>query len=270
MKVVITGCRREHSIKSSPKAFLPAIQLPMRPVKSVLDYTTTDHERPIWAENPRFSHQMLTEAPAEALKASGAKSNIDIQSQLLAAVTSAQISHIINEHFITKIRSILQLGDDGAIQDSWILDQPANSLGIDSLVAIDLRTWFLKNLSVKMPVLKIPSGSRVSELVDYAIENLPSRLLSKTEDEQRSISKHSTAINVDKDMSTISSNTNTEQDNKGGSVNSDNSPPASATSDTTIPSASDSESLEEECHKSIEAKPSISRIEPLSHSQSMF
>lgn len=48
----------------------------------------------------------------------------------------------------------------------------ADALGIDSLVAVDLRSWFLKELSVDMSVLKIISGATIGELLARAQELL--------------------------------------------------------------------------------------------------
>lgn len=53
----------------------------------------------------------------------------------------------------------------------------ADELGIDSLVAVDLRSWFLKELSVDMPVLKILGGATISDLLAHAEEHLPKELV---------------------------------------------------------------------------------------------
>jgi hybrid polyketide synthase/nonribosomal peptide synthetase ACE1 len=50
-------------------------------------------------------------------------------------------------------------------------------LGIDSLVAVDLRSWFIKEMSVEMPVLKILGGGTVAELIIDAVEKLPTSLI---------------------------------------------------------------------------------------------
>ena len=57
------------------------------------------------------------------------------------------------------------------------MDLTADELGMDSLVAVDIRSWFLKELSVDMPVLKILSGSTVNDLLAHAQENLPPGLV---------------------------------------------------------------------------------------------
>jgi len=56
---------------------------------------------------------------------------------------------------------------------------PLIDLGLDSLMAVDVRTWFLQELGVDLPVLKILGGASVAELVNDAVEKLPQDLLSK-------------------------------------------------------------------------------------------
>ena len=61
--------------------------------------------------------------------------------------------------------------------DEDLMAMHSTDLGLDSLVSIDLRTWFTKNLKVNMPVLKVMSNDTMNNLVLFAAENLPSELL---------------------------------------------------------------------------------------------
>jgi hybrid polyketide synthase/nonribosomal peptide synthetase ACE1 len=72
------------------------------------------------------------------------------------------------ESFTTKLKSSLQIDESVAI-----LKMNAEELGLDSLVAVDIRSWFVKELNVEMPVLKILGGFTVAELVSAAQEQLP-------------------------------------------------------------------------------------------------
>jgi len=58
-----------------------------------------------------------------------------------------------------------------------------DELGVDSLVAVDIRSWFLKELGVDMPVLKIFNVASLRELLDYALDNLPKSAVPNLEDE---------------------------------------------------------------------------------------
>lgn len=45
-------------------------------------------------------------------------------------------------------------------------------LGIDSLVAVEMRSWFMKILNIDMPVLRIIGGGTMREVVEKAQELL--------------------------------------------------------------------------------------------------
>lgn len=55
----------------------------------------------------------------------------------------------------------------------------ADDLGIDSLVAVEMRSWFLREMDVDMPVLKILGGASLADLITFALENVPSELTPK-------------------------------------------------------------------------------------------
>ena len=74
--------------------------------------------------------------------------------------------------FAAKLRSTLQ-----ADPDRQILDTALDELGMDSLVAVEIRSWFLKELSVDIPVLKILKGSTPNALLDSVWESLPEDLV---------------------------------------------------------------------------------------------
>ncbi len=56
-------------------------------------------------------------------------------------------------------------------------DVPLIKLGIDSLVAVEVRGWFLKELKTDMPVLKVLGGGSVADLCQQALEKSPESLL---------------------------------------------------------------------------------------------
>lgn len=57
-------------------------------------------------------------------------------------------------------------------------------LGVDSLVAVDVRTWFLKELGIDMPVLKILGGAAIDDLLQDALARLPAEMLPKVKKEE--------------------------------------------------------------------------------------
>ena len=61
--------------------------------------------------------------------------------------------------------------------DDELLTKRSNDIGLDSLISVDIRTWFLKHFSVSIPVLKILSNDTMANLVQMAIENIPADLI---------------------------------------------------------------------------------------------
>lgn len=58
-----------------------------------------------------------------------------------------------------------------------------DELGVDSLVAVDLRSWFLKELGVDIPVLKIFNAASIRDLLDFAASLLPESLIPHVKDD---------------------------------------------------------------------------------------
>ncbi|KAJ5919061.1 lovastatin nonaketide synthase [Penicillium verhagenii] len=123
-----------------------------------------------WAHNPLMSH-LLVNSGKTAVD-DGESKIASIKEQLIIANSVEQTQQIILDAFITRLSVILQLSVDNIDTQAPLID-----LGVDSLVALDIRSWFLKSLGAEISLLDILSGSTVSEIANHAAENLPSDLL---------------------------------------------------------------------------------------------
>ena len=74
----------------------------------------------------------------------------------------------ITEGFLLKLQAALQ-----ADPNKPMLDLSLDEIGADSLVAVDIRSWFLKESGVDVPVLKILNSSSVRELLLFAHDSVP-------------------------------------------------------------------------------------------------
>lgn len=68
--------------------------------------------------------------------------------------------------FIVKLRAILHIRskDDN---DRSILTRSCDSMGIDSLVAVEIQTWFRDELEVQLPVVEILNSETVGALLGH-------------------------------------------------------------------------------------------------------
>jgi hybrid polyketide synthase/nonribosomal peptide synthetase ACE1 len=149
-------CRRNHEIIAG----LPSV--------------LQDDDNAPWSKDPRFQHILRTEestrSPIEAQPTA-----VSAKMQLLDAQTSDDVLEIVTEAFFTKLKACLQLppGHD----KSRILSSGTDELGIDSLVAVEIRSWFLREIEADVPVFKILAGDTIAKLVGDTVLDVPSHLV---------------------------------------------------------------------------------------------
>ncbi|KAF4630056.1 hypothetical protein G7Y89_g8079 [Cudoniella acicularis] len=131
-----------------------------------------------WFENPKFQHCTSQQGNGNAMsKKIDTTAAISLKSRLLAAFTEKDAFEILKESFIAKLRAFLQLQEMSKEKQDSILSVGADQLGIDSLIAVEVRTWLLKEYQVDIQVLKILGGATIGEILNMALENLPRELI---------------------------------------------------------------------------------------------
>ncbi|KAJ5747124.1 uncharacterized protein N7511_008820 [Penicillium nucicola] len=130
-----------------------------------------DDESKSWISNPMFQH-LVFKSSSLVISDKKGKSGMLIKTRLFEATSMQEVMEILIDGFILKLQSALQ-----ADPSKPMLDMSPDELGVDSLVAVDLRSWFLKELGVDMPVLKIFNAASVRELLATAAEVLPETLV---------------------------------------------------------------------------------------------
>ncbi|KAI1638954.1 polyketide synthase-like protein [Biscogniauxia mediterranea] len=126
---------------------------------------------PKWTTNPMFGHMLLEGEDVNASSTS-TKQQVPLETQLAEAKTIDEVRQIVRDATLDRLRALFRLDVDTMDQeniDATRLDE----LGIDSLVAVEIRAWLLKAMLVNYPVLKILSGISVGELVTAAVEGIP-------------------------------------------------------------------------------------------------
>ncbi|THC92302.1 hypothetical protein EYZ11_008222 [Aspergillus tanneri] len=118
-----------------------------------------------WAENPRFGHCIQ---PSESDSSAGKHtSGIPLATQVVEAADEAEVRRLLEDAFLHKLASALSLPELDAGMKQKMLAQGVDELGVDSLVAVDIRSWWLRELRVDMPVLKILGGTAITDLIEY-------------------------------------------------------------------------------------------------------
>ncbi|XDG10245.1 hypothetical protein ABKA04_009860 [Annulohypoxylon sp. FPYF3050] len=183
----------------------------------------------------RFSHFVLREDTNGGAKSQGGKSGVRVKVQLQDAKSDDEAYAISRDAFLSHLKRMLRIPEEEKVADSLTLMEQ----GVDSLVAVDIRSWFLKELEVDVPTLKILGGGTIADLVKTALDKMPSSQPEKvapTSEETPALA----AAKADAPGQTTSSSPNTtgspilspEQSNSSGT-------PSEPDSDLTSPPATD-------------------------------
>ena len=129
-----------------------------------------DARYPFYSSNVRFSHHFLIGEEQQSSSASSA--SVSLRERLVAVNSAEERSDIIQEGFVGKLERVLQSSKEQIHTSQSLL-----ALGVDSLMAVEIRSWFLSELEVDMPVLKVLGGASISDLCIEATKGLPDTLL---------------------------------------------------------------------------------------------
>ncbi|KAL4902785.1 hypothetical protein BDW74DRAFT_186745 [Aspergillus multicolor] len=144
-----------------------------------------------WKTNARLS-LLIRELGQGDLAQGGERGNAVPLRQLLdTAQTMADAAKVLSGAFKGKLQALKFLSDSDSLYDST----PLVDMGVDSLVAVEVRSWFLKELAVDVPVMKILGGASIADLVEVVVQKLPKGLLSRLDPEGQHSSSNAVADN---------------------------------------------------------------------------
>lgn len=132
-----------------------------------------------WARNPRLA-MMIREVGSRASK-DGDEGSSSVPVRKLLEDPAVKTLGDVREVIIRAIHDKLVASKFLPDHDSRHNTMPLVDLGVDSLVAVNVRSWFQKELSVDVPVMKILSGASIADLVDSILEKLPQDILGRLE-----------------------------------------------------------------------------------------
>ncbi|CEI70300.1 unnamed protein product [Fusarium venenatum] len=129
-------------------------------------------QQPLWMKDPRFGHFAPPSSVHYQQESGAAGSAGNIRQCVEEADGDEQAVAAVIQAFCGKLETMLQLAS-GSVNVS----RPIIDLGIDSLVAVEIRTWFLKELGADIPVVKILGGDTVEQVSTLATKKLMARIL---------------------------------------------------------------------------------------------
>lgn len=127
----------------------------------------TDKNPPKWWEDPKFSHYVIDKSAREAGDKS-ADGALSTKAQLQEAATDKDAFNII----LTALQAMLHKKLDLPPSESVLSDIAIVEMGVDSLVAVDMRSWFSSEFDHDIPIIKILGGATLADLVEDTVANL--------------------------------------------------------------------------------------------------
>ncbi|KAJ8117746.1 hypothetical protein OPT61_g1129 [Boeremia exigua] len=125
---------------------------------------------PKHANNPIFSHLVLQRSIGNQ-EPRMEESETSARTQLLLAISPGSVLGILEDFLTSRLRKALQ-----SSPDATIIDQTADTLGIDSLIAVEMKSWLMKELNVDMPLMVIIGGNTIRGVVVHCAKLLESSM----------------------------------------------------------------------------------------------
>lgn len=141
-------------------------------VSSSLRYVdvTNDKDVPPWAYDAKFGHYLLDRQLSVHgnMSGHGGDGVGVLNREILQAVSFSECFDMILLGFQSVMRKLLRLPEGQPISpESSVLD-----FGVDSLVAVKMRQWFLSELQINVSVMKLIGGATISEVISSATKEL--------------------------------------------------------------------------------------------------
>lgn len=124
--------------------------------------------------------------------------------------------------------------------DEQLMAMRSNDIGLDSLISVDVRSWFLKNFHVSIPVLKVMGNDTMANLAEHAAENVPRELLAQMVGPTRAPitdvaprPAHSASPHIDSPVDSVAATTDSQPSSAATTIERSSSPQSRGDDDET-------------------------------------
>ncbi|OLN83448.1 Lovastatin diketide synthase LovF 5 [Colletotrichum chlorophyti] len=148
-------CRpASEGVQVSRAQVVPRLWLPQ-------ETATEGYQTPNWGDDPLFSHLGQTDVDTE--EKIETKKDVNHKTLLAGASSWEEVRKIVLDALLLKMARMLSI-------DLSNLDtgKPLHAYGIDSLMAVELRSWLIKELGAEVSVFDITNNSSLYQLAEIA------------------------------------------------------------------------------------------------------
>lgn len=124
-----------------------------------------------WAQEPLFGNLGQITGSNDSLSQTSSvetgSNEMTLVSRAHNAASPAEAASILTEGLVARLCRILSLS-----AEEFNRGQPMHMYGVDSLIAVELRNWFLKTIKVDIAVYEILGGANADTLGKIAAEKM--------------------------------------------------------------------------------------------------
>ncbi|KAE8393394.1 putative polyketide synthase [Aspergillus alliaceus] len=139
-----------------------------------LEEPLSKDQQTAWSSDPRFSHYLATAHIHEA-KYSSKAGQVNVVGRIQRAETEAEATMAIQDALCTKLETLMQLSP-GSVD----VNAPLTKLGIDSLVAVEIRAWAIKEIDIDIPVTTLLGKDNIVQICTRMAKHVMAKILEKT------------------------------------------------------------------------------------------
>ncbi|KAH7322503.1 equisetin synthetase [Stachybotrys elegans] len=142
-------------------------------VTGMTPFSTRELEATVvpYRKDLKFGHMTIEESKNLDQAAFGAA--VSVRAQLKGVKSIAQAQRALTDLFTARVKKVLHMPETDEIHPSQTLVQH----GVDSLVALEIRAWFVRELEVDMPVIKILGSSTIADHISDCMGKIPPSVL---------------------------------------------------------------------------------------------
>ncbi|KAK0725544.1 putative polyketide synthase [Lasiosphaeris hirsuta] len=112
-----------------------------------------------WHRDPRFSHYTYEDDEHESAANAGGDRKKNLKEMLVFADTEPEVIRVLISAFTNHLENLLHYKGERITGEDRIVD-----LGVDSLVAVEIRSWLWKNVAHDVAVMKILGAASIKML----------------------------------------------------------------------------------------------------------
>jgi NAD(P)-dependent dehydrogenase (short-subunit alcohol dehydrogenase family) len=161
----------------------PDIIMGIEPASKPIDPESTEaiEDKIHWLANPRLSHMtpiISLHGDQQGPGQGGASAASSVRQRVEEAESEEEAVAGVVDAFCAKLDKTLQLPNGRAAENA---QRAVIDLGIDSLVAVEIRNWFLRELGADVPVVKVLGGDSVIQICTTAARTVMARSMKEGE-----------------------------------------------------------------------------------------